>query len=157
MYGLPALGRRPLSCLWACGRESLRIPGSTLPNEWGEHLDHLRVVFLRIPGDPFEGIDTAEANLDFPAGELVDGSREALGDLASSIEAKGLMRIVGTDCGEPARQDRQQAVRIRPASSARSFALVSPLVDNRWGAHTTLKTARSTNTRKTTTTRGRRI
>jgi hypothetical protein len=55
----------------------------------GEHLDDLGMVSLRIPRDPLESVDPAEAHIELVAADLVDRSGEALGDLASLVEGVG--------------------------------------------------------------------
>ena len=51
----------------------------------GKHLGHLRVVVSRIVGNAFKGIDAAEPHIERRIAKLVDGSREALGDLAGLV------------------------------------------------------------------------
>src|SRR5829696_10380535 len=77
----------PLACF--------RRPRSVLPDVGCQDLHDRPVVFFGLPGDPFEGVDTAYPDLqqlvviltNLP--ELIDGPGEALGDLPFAVDLQG--------------------------------------------------------------------
>jgi hypothetical protein len=80
-----------------------------LSNVGREDLDDLGMVVSGVSGEALEGVDAAQANIEFAAAQLVDGPSEALGDLARPVEAVGKAGEDSADDGDhpgKCRQDR---------------------------------------------------
>jgi hypothetical protein len=56
-------------------------PRSVLAHIRGQHLHDRPVVFLRVPCDPLEGVDATQPDVHLLVAELLNRTREPLGDL----------------------------------------------------------------------------
>lgn len=61
-------------------------PGSVATDERGQDVLDLGAIRRRVPRHPFKCVDPADPNVDVLAADLVDGAREALGDLPFTVD-----------------------------------------------------------------------
>jgi hypothetical protein len=74
------------------------------------------VLFWRFVGDALQRVDAAEADLDLVVTELLDGAREAFGDLAAAVERERTGGIDRADDGDRAGQQRKDGSPCAPVS-----------------------------------------